>query len=328
MAIIQKLDGRKNLMVNKTRRTGGGESRGRGPRAAAAGRGRSARPWSVERRLAFVEERLFWIGAVNRNDLVRRFDISMGQASADIGRYLALGPKDVHYDKSAKRYVAGEAFRPLLTPPDAARLLGEIRLVDLGLLARTDTALGDIPPFATTPVPERPVDALVLRALLRAIRARQALAVRYQSMSRPEPIRRVIEPHALAHDGFRWHARAFDRESGEFRDFVIGRMTAPRVEGAARARPAQDADWSAFVTLQIAPHPALTPAQARAIAFDYGIRGKSAALRVRRSLLYYALKRLGLDVTAERAPHEQHIVLLNRAEIEAEFGRRGRVQEP
>src|ERR1700681_4108528 len=127
-------------MVSKTRRTPGLESSGRKEPAATKGRrhaGGAPAPadplrWSVERRLAFVEERLFWRGEVNRTDLVRRFGVSMSQASADIGRYLALTPPGVAYDKSAKRYVATDAFRPVLAAPDAARFLGELRLVDLG----------------------------------------------------------------------------------------------------------------------------------------------------------------------------------------------------
>jgi hypothetical protein len=72
------------------------------------------------------------------------------------------------------------------------------------------------------------------------------------------------------------------------------------------------------VVLVIAPHPGLTAAQSRAIAIDYGIRGGSASLRVRRALLFYALRRLGLDVAADVRPaSEQHIVLVNRAEVAA-----------
>jgi hypothetical protein len=319
-------------MVPTTRRTGRGESRGRAVSARTRGGTAAAaqpRPWSIERRLAFIEDRLFWIGAVNRTDLVERFGVSMSQASADIARYLALAPRDVDYDRSAKRYTAGDAFRPLLAPPSAARVLGELRLMDFGLITPADTALGETPPFAATPLPERPIDPFLLRAILRAIRQRQALAVRYQSMSRPAPTRRIIEPHALAHDGFRWHARAYDRESSEFRDFVIGRMTAPRAAGPAQSKPADDHAWNGWVTLQIAPHPGLTAAQTRAIAIDYGIRGKSAAIRVRRSLLFYALKRLGLDVPSDaRPPHEQHIVLVNRAEVQALGRQRPPTAEP
>jgi hypothetical protein len=86
----------------------------------------------------------------------------------------------------------------------------------------------------------------------------------------------------------------------------------------AGAAPRDDVEWHAFVALVIAPHPGLTPAQSRAIAIDYEIRGKSTSIKVRRALPLYALKRLGLDVAPGMRPaHEQHIVLLNRAEVEA-----------
>jgi hypothetical protein len=304
------LDGYKNTMVSNTKSIGLSTA----TPEAAGGRLR----WSVEQRLAFIDERLFWLGEVNRTDLVRRFGISMSQASGDIARYLARDPPGVSYDKSAKRYVARAEFVPMLGPPDVARLLGELRLVGLGSLTAEDTMLGAVPPFDAAPLPERTVDPIVLRAVWHAIRDRRALAVRYQSMSRPSVLRRTIEPHALAHDGFRWHARAFDRETKTFRDFVLGRLSDVHSGGDATAQPRDDADWTMFVTLIIAPHPGMSAAQAKAIAIDYGIRGKTASIPVRRALLFYALKRLGLDVAGDvRPPHEQHIVLVNRAEIDA-----------
>jgi hypothetical protein len=280
--------------------------------------------WSVERRLAFIEERLFWLGSINRTDLVRRFGVSMSQASADIGRYLALGPPGLDYDKSAKRYVADEtAFRLVLGKPDAGRLLGELRLVDLGILTESETLTGETPPFDVTPVPARSIDAYVLRAVVHAIRERRVLQASYQSMNRPEPTRRTLEPHALAHDGFRWHARAFDAETDSFRDFVLGRLSKPKLKGPAASAPRGDRDWASFVELRIAPHPGLTAAQARAIALDYGLRGGAGIVRVRRALLFYELRRLGLDVPPDTRPaQEQHIVLTNRDEVEGALARR------
>lgn len=295
-------------MVKKTKRKVGRES---------SLRERSALRWSVEQRLALIDDRLFWLGEVNRTDLVRRFGVSLGQASADIARYLARGPKGVVYDKKAKRYVADLSFRPVMGPPDAARVLGELRLAEARILPLEETLLGPLLHFDVTPVPERPVDAFVLRAVVIAIRRRCALNVVYQSMSRPEPRARTLEPHALVHDGFRWHARSFDHETQTFRDFVLGRMTRPALGAPARTRPEDDRDWQSFVTLKIAPHPAFTPAQAKAIAQDYGMTGGKGEIRVRRALLYYALKRLGLDVPPDaRPPEQQHIVLVNREEIE------------
>jgi predicted DNA-binding transcriptional regulator YafY len=297
-------------MGRKTIRTSAKESRG--PASDSALR------WSVERRLAFIDERLFWLGEVNRTDLMGRFGVSLGQASTDIARYLAHAPEGVFYDKTAKRYLADASFRPVLAAPDAARFLSELLLVNAGLLPVEHTLFGLVPPFDATPVPERKADPSVLRAVLGAVRKALVLDVMYQSMNRPEPTRRLIEPHALAYDGFRWHVRAFDRETGEFRDFVLGRLSKPKPAGPARSRAKDDRDWHGLVELKIAPHPRLTPAQAKAIALDYGISKGKAVIRVRRALLFYALRRLGLDVGPDiRPPHEQHIVLVNRGEIDA-----------
>jgi hypothetical protein len=53
------------------------------------------------------------------------------------------------------------------------------------------------------------------------------------------------------------------------------------------------------------------------------MRGGKAKIKVRRALLYYALKRLGLDTDpAARKPQDQQIVLLNR-ELIAHFAECG-----
>ena len=99
-------------MGRKTIRTSVRESRG--PASDSALR------WSVEQRLVFIDERLFWLGEVNRTDLMGRFGVSLGQASTDIARYLAHEPRGVFYDKKAKRYLADASFRPILVTPRSA----------------------------------------------------------------------------------------------------------------------------------------------------------------------------------------------------------------
>jgi len=291
-----------------------------------SGRESSARAdarWSVEQRLEFVEERLYWLGEINRQDLIARFGISMSQASADINRYLKLAGDGIRYDKSAKRYVADADFEPVLAEPDAARMLADMRLVDAGLIAPEQARLGVVPPLETTPVPERPVDPGVLRVLWRAIARSLQVKMHYQSMNRAEPVARTVEPHALAHDGFRWHVRAWDDANAGFRDFVLGRITAPELAGPAEKTAEADQDWNTWIDLQITPHPELAHAQRRAVCLDYGIAGDHAVVKVRRALLFYALRRLGLDTPPDaRNPQEQHIVLLNRDEILASLGSR------
>src|SRR3546814_5607475 len=68
--------------------------------------------WGVERRLEFIEFRLFWEGGVNRSDIIEMFDVSVPQASKDLTLYQERAPHNALYDKSAKRYVASEHFEP------------------------------------------------------------------------------------------------------------------------------------------------------------------------------------------------------------------------
>jgi hypothetical protein len=66
--------------------------------------------WGVERRLEFIEFRLFWEGRVNRSDLMEVFGVSVNQASTDLNRYLGMAPNNMLYDKSARTYVRAKHF--------------------------------------------------------------------------------------------------------------------------------------------------------------------------------------------------------------------------
>jgi predicted DNA-binding transcriptional regulator YafY len=167
------------------------------------------------------------------------------------------------------------------------------------------------PGYAATPVPARGVDPQVLREVLTAIREKAALQVTYQSMSRPEPTARWIEPHALAFDGFRWHARAFCQKDGVFKDFLLSRIVSVGEQVEASSAADSDTDWHSEIALEIGPHPELSDAQRRAIEMDYGMVDGKAEIVVRKALLFYALKRLGLDTDpAARRPRDQQIVLV------------------
>jgi len=172
------------------------------------------------------------------------------------------------------------------------------------------------PNYAGTPVPARGVNADILRSVYTALTEERALSIVYQSMSRPEPSERIIEPHALAFDGFRWHARAFCQKDQVFKDFLLSRILEVGETVERDADPADDQAWTEEVVLEVGPHPDLSDAQRRVFEMDYGMIDGVAQIPVRRALLYYALKRLGLDTEpAARRPQDQQIVLLNRDEI-------------
>jgi hypothetical protein len=273
--------------------------------------------WGVEQRLEFIEFRLFWEGHVNRGDLMSAFGVSVNQASTDLNRYIGMAPENMQYDKSARAYVRGAAFAPLYVKPDASRYLAQLRSVADGILDRADAWIGQFPSYDAAPTPVRGVNAKTLRSVIAAIRRSEAIEVKYQSLSRPEPRWRWIAPHAVGFDGFRWHTRAFCLTDQSFKDFLLSRIIETRGTKPSEAEPETDADWIEHVTLEIGPHPELSDTQQKVIALDYGMRSGKAKISVRKALLYYALKRLGLDTDpAARRPQDQQIVLLNGAELD------------
>ncbi|MDU9006370.1 WYL domain-containing protein [Sedimentitalea todarodis] len=268
--------------------------------------------WGVAQRLEFIEFRLFWEGRVNRSDLMEQFGLSVNQASADLNRYIGFAPDNMVYDKSARTYVRCPDYAAQFLKPDASRYLAQLRSLADGILDSDDTWIAELPSYDAAPTPARGVNPVTLRSVVGAIRRSEAIEVKYQSLSRPEPTWRWIAPHAIGFDGFRWHTRAFCKTNEVFKDFLLSRILRTRGVEASKATEAADTDWQEHVTLEIAPHPELSENQKKVIALDYGMRGGKAKIKVRRALLHYALKRLGLDTNpTARQPKDQQIVLLN-----------------
>lgn len=266
--------------------------------------------WSVEQRVTFAARRLYWDGTINRDDLIRRFGVSANQATADLARLKEAYPDGFSYDTVARRYRAHPSFLPHEADPTS--LLRELRLVAEGHLDPQDSVLAAAPALAIAELPERSMDAAVLRPVLVAIRERQAISARYVSFQRPGERQRTLSPHALVFDGFRWHVRAHDAGDDSFKDFVIARLSRVTPDGAWQRHPAEDAAWNRLVTLEIAPHPRLDPHQKRVIARDYGMDSRQRLLmKVREAVLFYVRRRFGLTEGHEKhPPKEQHIVLL------------------
>jgi len=207
--------------------------------------------WNIERRLKFIEFKLFSESHVNRGDLMDVFGISVNQASADLNRYVGTTPDNMVYEKSARAYVRGDRFDPWFFKLDAARYLSQLRSIAAGILAQENTWIGQVPAFDSVPSPVRNIDAR------------------------------------------------------------------------------QDTDWHTQVTLEIRPHPGLSDEQKKVIALDYGMQDRKASISVRNALLYYTLKRLGLDTapaakkrtdrihTPERTLHARFFVRRLPAEMHA-----------
>ena len=62
--------------------------------------------WFEQHRMEWISETLCVFGFINREHLMRKFGISMPQASNDLATFKRLNPGRIDYDLSAKRYVS------------------------------------------------------------------------------------------------------------------------------------------------------------------------------------------------------------------------------
>lgn len=274
--------------------------------------------WGTEQRLEFIEFMVFWEGGVNRSDITRRFGVSVPQASNDLTHYQKLAPANLRYDSSEKRYVATSEFAPRFVKPDADRYLVQLKAVSDHVLSIDDTWIVRPPDFDGMPVPTRRVDPAILKQLISTIRAERSIEIYFQSMNpkRPEAIWRRITPHAFAHDGLRWHVRAFCHMESKFKDFIISRCRDLRGEAAPGAKASDDRTWHSFFDVILKPNPDLTAKQRETIALDYEMAEGFARTTVRCALLYYFEKRLRLDIEGDKdKSSEKPVVIHNREEF-------------
>ena len=145
----------------------------------------------------------------------------------------------------------------------------------------------------------------VLAPICRAIHAKRPVAIRYHSMNSGGS-ERVIVPFALVDTGLRWHVRAFDRKSSEFRDFVVTRIEVPTLldeEPKASERPDNDIQWTRIVELDFVPHPRLSHPEI--IKMDYGMKDGSIRMRVRAAVAGYMLLRWSVDASPDHSLTEE-----------------------
>jgi predicted DNA-binding transcriptional regulator YafY len=276
--------------------------------------------WGIERRLEFVEFRLFWEGGVNRSDIVEEFGVSVPQASKDLALYQEQAPDNIRYDRSLKRYFASDSFRPKFIELDAAAYLERLtpslqpaRGIDVVALGGGSLRADRLP------IPQRRIKADVLRRLLASARGGHSIEVLYQSMNakRSEPLWRRISPHAFGSDGLRWHVRAFCHIDEKFKDFILSRCLDSRAPGPAGGVASEDRFWNTRFPVQLTPNPRLTKSQKEIVAQDFAMDHGKVTVPVRRALLYYFSKRLRLDVAPQfDNPSEAPVVVKNRDEFD------------
>ena len=270
----------------------------------------SAMTQSQRDRLAFLELRLRFVGEFRRQDLVERFGIQAAAATRDIGQYKELGPRNLEYDTKRKVYVRADWFRPVFDFA-ASRVLtwlsqgfgdGEpMRVRQLVACEGSELSIN--------------LDLEMLSVLTRAIHKKAAVEISYRALSSGLTTREIV-PFALADNGQRWHVRAFDRRSGDFRDFVLTRIADARsVAGSVQEHETSDQDiqWNRIAEIELVPHPANVQ-HPDTIESEYGMENGALRMRVRAAMAGYLMRRWNVDCTEDHSLKgaEYHLWLRNR----------------
>lgn len=276
--------------------------------------------WATRQRLQFIEILAWYTGVVTRGEVARAFGNSDAAATKDLKLYNDLAPGNLLYNHNVFGFVPHDSFQPLfadLSPAVVLPVIAANLAVTNGPYG-TDLVYGV--PTAALPLPVRLPSMQTLAQITRAIHRHSKLRIQYRSLADQDSQKeRILEPHTLVNTGLRWHMRAYQEASYDFRDFVLSRISdAECLDSPAESNLQYDDDWVEHVSLRLAPHAGLDAAQRTSLLLDYGATSEVIEISVRRALLGYLLQRLNIDTTPDHSmnPNACQLMLLNRDEIE------------
>jgi hypothetical protein len=249
--------------------------------------------YAQQQRLAYIDFKLFFTGAVTRNDIVQHFQLGVTAATRDINLYKENVSDNMTYDFGRKKYLITNTFKPLFNH-DAKRTLVKLAYqISDGFDAIDDTEFPVEQPSQLN-VPDINIIAKLTQAMLND----KAINVIYTSLSSGSGSRELV-PHTIVDNGLRWHIRAFDRKSQTFRDFVLTRISKVTIlhrSPDSHEGKIEDIQWNTLMPLEIIPHPnnVLYPT---AIKMDYGMENGVLVLNVRAAMAGYLLRRWNVDCT-------------------------------
>lgn len=258
-----------------------------------------------------------WEGRLSRGRLMDVLGLSGIRVSQLLREIREETPDWFEWDSKSKSY--------FVTPIAYKKVQAEFKAgtSDLSLaayLAEADIHADlkpDVGPVSVAPWGFSQVDPNTFSRIRLAIERSTRLKVEYRSMRSTEPHPRTVEPHSLVQAGRRWHMRGYCLETGDFRDYVLGRIAKlSMLDQKAESTVSEDTKWNTVVKVRIQAHPKLTLGQQDLVRSEYF---EGAAARVhscRGALLPYLFQELGLALdVAKELPPEYQLAVENVEEV-------------
>ncbi|MGD9924410.1 MAG: hypothetical protein AB7V13_23650 [Pseudorhodoplanes sp.] len=241
-------------------------------------------------RVIFLDRCLTWRGMANRRDLIDRFGISAAQAALDFRVYLGLARKTPpKYDPTRKTYIAADRHKSL--GPSSLTEAFEILV---------DEEKNGLP--SALPSPERKADQNIIARIYQSILSRNALHVRYISMTSGIGDGQWIAPTHFMSDGERVYVRAFSFKHTAYRSYLPIRIEPDSTfEQKHLAEPLpKDEEWYTRAIIWLRPKASLSDEQASVVRREYGFEGELLRVETRKALEFFFDRRWGLDQKGAR----------------------------
>ncbi len=261
----------------------------------------------INQRFVFINNVLGWEGQINATHIATKFQLSRQAASSILKQYRENHPNYLQYDASQKAYLATDNFNKTFIYHSSSNSFSQY-------LAAVEFTGDDTNPLLSgitfeVEAPLRNINPLQIRPILRAIREQRKIDIGYISLSSPNYLDRIIQPHALIFDGLRWHVRAYCNKNSQFRDFTLSRFNGEaRFEGKATHIAKHDDKWNTIVDVVIEADPRFNKQQKSIIEQDFQMHQGQKIIPTRAALVNYLLRKLRID-SYKNTPEEQQIVL-------------------
>lgn len=246
--------------------------------------------YAQRERLAYIDFALAFLGQVTRTELIQKFKTGLAAGTRDLTAYKELAPNNMVLEHSTKLYLRTPEFEPLFEHDPQQVLVNLANDYD-----HTTSHSKHLTSACFDAIPLIHPSANFVSTIMRAIYQRKAFKCNYVSLSSGETTR-ILVPHSVVNNGHRWHVRAYDRHSAEFRDFVCTRFTQTEViDEPIQVSETRESDkqWNRIVDVSLIVHPNIK--HVKAIELDYGMVSGELKLEVRAALLGYLLNQWKVD---------------------------------
>ncbi|MGV2989373.1 WYL domain-containing protein [Vibrio sp. E150_011] len=266
--------------------------------------------YAQKQRLAYIDFKLMFVGHFTRSEVVEHFKMGLSNATRDINLYKEMAAHNLTYDNAEKRYFNTNEFTPLFNH-NTNETLGKLA----NQLSGEDSVINGLSIPFETPSQLNAPDIHIVAILTQAAINGKSVDLCYVSLTSGEKKRTVV-PHSIVDNGLRWHIRAYDCQTNEFRDFVISRITKAELSDNAVLETQTmlaDKQWMRFVPLELVPHPNNVD-YPKAIELDYSMKNGRLSIEVRAALTGYLLRRWNVDCSenATQTTPEHQLWLANR----------------